>query len=213
MRIKEVEAKVGITQKNIRFYEKEGLLNPSRQRENGYRTFSDEDVARLQRIKLLRKLDVSLEDIARMLNGELGLSMGMAQHLETLCDRQKNLDTSMALAKQLAARGGVLAELDAEAELSKMAELEKEGVHFVNVEKNDKRRRTRGAYTGAALFIGVMVLVETLFIWAIMAAPMPLPISILLLGQPLVFSVLTLVVLAQRLKEIEEDEIDDYSNY
>ena len=37
MRIKEVEDLVGITRKNIRFYEKEGLLTPGRELENSYR--------------------------------------------------------------------------------------------------------------------------------------------------------------------------------
>ena len=36
MKINDVEQILGITKANIRFYEKEGLLNPSRN-ENGYR--------------------------------------------------------------------------------------------------------------------------------------------------------------------------------
>ena len=58
MRINEVEALVGITKKNIRFYEAEGLLTPRRNSENGYRDYGDADVAVLRRIKLLRKLGV-----------------------------------------------------------------------------------------------------------------------------------------------------------
>ena len=67
MRIKEVEARVGLSAKNIRFYEKEGLLCPRREAGNGYRSYTDEDVERLRRIKLLRKLDVPLSEIAVML--------------------------------------------------------------------------------------------------------------------------------------------------
>lgn len=37
MRINEVERRVGVTKKNIRFYEEEGLLKPGRNAENGYR--------------------------------------------------------------------------------------------------------------------------------------------------------------------------------
>ena len=37
MQIKQVETLVGMTQKNIRFYEKEGLLAPRREAGNGYR--------------------------------------------------------------------------------------------------------------------------------------------------------------------------------
>ena len=58
MKINEVEAAVGVTKKNIRFYEEEGLISPSREPGNGYRSYSQADVERLRRIKLLRKLDV-----------------------------------------------------------------------------------------------------------------------------------------------------------
>ena len=57
MKINEVEAAVGVTKKNIRFYEEEGLISPRREPGNGYRSYSEADVERLRRIKLLRKLD------------------------------------------------------------------------------------------------------------------------------------------------------------
>ena len=56
MKINEVEALVGITKKNIRFYEAEGLLTPRRNSENGYRDYGEVEVETLRRIKLLRKL-------------------------------------------------------------------------------------------------------------------------------------------------------------
>ena len=40
MKINQVEELVGITKKNIRFYEEQGLLNPDRNPENGYREYS-----------------------------------------------------------------------------------------------------------------------------------------------------------------------------
>ena len=69
MKINEVEAAVGVTKKNIRFYEEEGLITPSREPGNGYRSYSQADVERLRRIKLLRKLDVPLAEIREMLEG------------------------------------------------------------------------------------------------------------------------------------------------
>ena len=43
MKIKQVEELVGITRKNIRFYEEQGLLNVARA-ENGYREYHQADV-------------------------------------------------------------------------------------------------------------------------------------------------------------------------
>ena len=66
MKIYQVEELVGITKKNIRFYEDEGLLNPKRDPQNDYRDYSLEDVHTLERIKLLRKLSVPIEEIRQM---------------------------------------------------------------------------------------------------------------------------------------------------
>lgn len=62
MKIKQVEELVGITRKNIRFYEEQGLLNVARA-ENGYREYHQADVIRLQEIKLFRKMDISIEEM------------------------------------------------------------------------------------------------------------------------------------------------------
>ena len=44
MKINEVETLAGITKKNIRFYEVQGLLSPKRNPENGYRDYGEEEV-------------------------------------------------------------------------------------------------------------------------------------------------------------------------
>ena len=62
MKIKQVEELVGITRKNIRFYEEQGLLNVARA-ENGYREYHQADVDRLMEIKLFRKMDISIEEM------------------------------------------------------------------------------------------------------------------------------------------------------
>ena len=55
MTIKEVEQELGIPRANIRFYEKKNLLHPERG-ENTYREYSEEDVATLKKIIILRKI-------------------------------------------------------------------------------------------------------------------------------------------------------------
>ena len=67
MKINQVEELVGITKKNIRFYEEQGLISPERNRDNGYREYSLKDVELLNKIKLLRSVDVPIEEIRRKL--------------------------------------------------------------------------------------------------------------------------------------------------
>ena len=73
MKIKQVEELVGITRKNIRFYEDQGLLNVERA-ENGYREYHTADIARLQEIKLFRKMDISIEEMRALLEKPAVLS-------------------------------------------------------------------------------------------------------------------------------------------
>ena len=41
MTIKDVEERTGLSRSNIRFYEKEKLIEPSRNENNGYRDYSE----------------------------------------------------------------------------------------------------------------------------------------------------------------------------
>lgn len=63
MKIKEVAIKLNLTPRAVRFYEKKGLLSPSKQPYNRYRTFTEQDVWRLQTIVSLREAGMSLTDI------------------------------------------------------------------------------------------------------------------------------------------------------
>lgn len=66
MKIKETERLTGIPAANIRYYEKEGLLKPGRNKENNYREYSEEDVLRLKQIKVLRLLGITLDEIKEL---------------------------------------------------------------------------------------------------------------------------------------------------
>ncbi|UKS24290.1 MerR family transcriptional regulator [Paenibacillus sp. HWE-109] len=63
MLINEISRKLGITPRAIRFYEQKGLLAPAKQKENGYRIYTDHDAWRLQTIISLREVGMTLEDI------------------------------------------------------------------------------------------------------------------------------------------------------
>ena len=73
MRIKEVEQRTGLTAKAIRLYESKGLLTPARESENDYRDYTEEDVARLKTIAILRKLDVPVKTIKEWTDGKTEL--------------------------------------------------------------------------------------------------------------------------------------------
>lgn len=217
MKINEVEAAVGVTKKNIRFYEEEGLITPSREPGNGYRSYSQADVERLRRIKLLRKLDVPLAEIREMLEGQKTLAEGMAQQLERLNARRKDLDEAIGFCTVLEKASGNLEELDVEQTLVRLAAREEQGVTFVNIERTDRKgERIRGACIGAALFVALMAFVIVMMAWAFYSDPQeapPLPLLIVLFGIPVGCIVGTLKVLLERIEEIGKGEEDAYRNY
>ena len=91
MRINKVEELVGITKKNIRFYEEKGLLTPARNAENGYREYSEEDIVVLQKIKLFRQLSIPIEEILKLQQGYLTLEDCMRRHIIALDREEENV--------------------------------------------------------------------------------------------------------------------------
>ena len=53
MKIKDVEERTGLSRSNVRFYEKEKLIEPSRNESNGYRDYSENDVENIKKIAYL----------------------------------------------------------------------------------------------------------------------------------------------------------------
>lgn len=218
MKINEVEAAVGVTKKNIRFYEEEGLITPSREPGNGYRSYSQADVERLRRIKLLRKLDVPLADIREMLEGRRTLAEGMTLQLERLRTRRKDLDEAIGFCDVLQKDTVSLNELDVEQTLARLAAREEQGVTFVNIEQVDRKaERIKGAVVGAGLFTAIMLLAIGIQAWVFFVIDPqempPLPLLVVLFGIPAGCIVGTLKVLLDRIEEIGKGEEDAYRNY
>lgn len=100
MKINEAEQLLGITKANIRFYEKEGLLTPSRN-ESGYREYSEADIRQLKQIVILRKLGIPVQQIADILDGALPLQKALDDNIASLNDQIDALNGALALTKQL----------------------------------------------------------------------------------------------------------------
>ena len=99
MKISELEETVGMTRANIRFYEAEGLLSPHRN-ENGYREYSAEDRETLERIRLLRILGVSIEEIRMLQSGEKQLTDVLAHSLKMLEKKQNETIAARRICRQ-----------------------------------------------------------------------------------------------------------------
>ena len=66
MRIGELAERVGVSTDTVRFYERSGWLPRASRRENTYREYADADVEHLRLLIDLRRLDVPLDDAAKI---------------------------------------------------------------------------------------------------------------------------------------------------
>ena len=216
MKINEVENLVGITRRNIRFYEAEGLLIPARNSQNGYREYGETEVETLKRIKLLRKLGVPLEEIRRMqLEGTVG--DGMRRHIIALEREQANLAQSMELCRRMKDQEIRLTDLDAESWLKEMEDLEQTGTTFQNKHRFDVKLRRYGPSTAAAVVMAVLMLaIIALMIWAYVVEPAeapPMALMAVLVAIPLVVIIGVVLAMLQRWKEIGKGEMDEARKY
>ncbi len=137
MNINELERLTGITKQNIRFYEKKGLLHPMRNSENNYREYSQEDLTTLKTIKLLRKLDFSIEDIHKILSAQMPLHTILEQHLKELQTRRQKLEACIDVCKDLLKTD--TESLDLDGTFAKMEQIEQNGGKFMSIIEDYKR--------------------------------------------------------------------------
>ena len=91
--IKEAAELSGVSIKTLRHYDKIGLLVPVKS-ENGYRTYSQDDLERLQVILYYKYLGFSLDQIAELLAEEKSnLLPHLTKQLDYLTQERKRLDT------------------------------------------------------------------------------------------------------------------------
>ena len=214
MKINQVEELVGITKKNIRFYEEQGLLNPDRNPENGYRDYSLKDVDCLLKIKLLRKIDVPIEEIKRLENGGVTFEDCMKTQAKRLEDEKNNVEVMIGLCNKLENEVSDFNLVDAQAYLEELKKLEKGGAVFVDLTKNDVSKKSMaGAVLAAAVFILFMVFTIVMVIYASITVHMATPLTILFVALPLLFIIMTLTVLTQRINEIKKGEAYEARKY
>lgn len=217
MKINEVESLVGITKKNIRFYESEGLLSPRRNSENGYREYSEADIETLRRIKLLRKLGMPLEEIRAMQSGSHTVGDGMRRHLVTLEREQTNIQDAIRFCATLRDCPEKLEHLDAQALLLQMEQMEQEGTTFMDKQKTDmKRRRYVAPVIAACVMALLMAGCIWLMLWAFRVDPLgapPMPVLILLIALPAAVILGVAIALVLRIRELKDNEAEDARQY
>lgn len=83
MIVSELAKRAGVTAETVRHYTRSGLLAPKQQSQNGYRYYSDNDLARLIFVRKARLLGFGLKEITEILS--------MSEHGHSPCPRVREI--------------------------------------------------------------------------------------------------------------------------
>lgn len=107
MTIKEVEDRTGLTRSNIRFYEKEKLIEPSRNDKNGYRDYSEKDVENIIKIAYLRTLEISIEDIRNIVSDKVPLAEMIKKQTTAIQTQIEDLNKAKIMCERMLESGDI----------------------------------------------------------------------------------------------------------
>lgn len=214
MLINEVETLLNLSKKSIRYYESEGLIKPERNKCNDYRTYTKEDIEKLKKIKFLRELDVSIEEIKKLFKDTITLKECLQTRISKIETYEKNLNGIKIMCEELSENYSNLNELDVDKYLRHMNKLSKEGF-VINTKKDEKSKRILGALISGITFSLIFIIFLILITYFQFTESEKIPwilylIIVLILLVPIV-SVLFNVI--ERIKEIKGGEEDEASKY
>lgn len=130
----ELAKKCNVSVRTIQYYDERGILVPTDLTEGGRRLFSEEDVATLETICFLRDLDISIKDIAEILESEESKKV-----IELLLDEQeKNIQADVKKkTKQLENIKGI------RSSLASFKDGSKKTIHDISsiMEEKEKRKK------------------------------------------------------------------------
>ncbi len=134
MKIGEVANETGLSISNIRFYEKKGLLAPSRKEESGYRDYTSEDVNRLKTILLYRKMGLPIETIYLVFQGSVSLKVALERQAQELVKQKEEITSSLELCQKVL-KDRNLEKINVDTYFAFVTEEEKKGKHFVEIQE------------------------------------------------------------------------------
>ena len=136
--IQQIARLAGVTSRTLRYYDRIGLVPPSRIGANGYRYYDQSALVRLQRVLLLRELGLGLSQIGEVLDRQLDETAALTAHLALLRQERDRL------ARQIAAVEHTIDNMNGKEKL--MAETMFDGFDHTRYRQEVEERWGRDAY-------------------------------------------------------------------
>lgn len=107
LQVGELARRTGLTVRTLHHYDSIGLLRPSVRSDSGYRLYGRDDVARLHGIQTLRRMGLSLADVAQFLDG--GVATPSAIVSRQIGVLEQEIAQAQALRERLGAMQSIIA--------------------------------------------------------------------------------------------------------
>ena len=133
MRIGEIAEQTSLSISNIRFYEKKGLIEPTREQQSKYRDYTEEDLKQLKLIILYRKMDIPIESIYSLVKKESSLELVIEQQIQDLLAKQETIQGSIDLCQKVI-NNQAFDQLDVDYYLNYVKSEEANGTKFAQID-------------------------------------------------------------------------------
>lgn len=104
--VNEVSKLTGVSIRTLQYYDKIGLLSPTKYTESGYRLYDDAALEKLQQILIFRELEFPLKDIKDIVNrSDFDKTKALDQQIGLLELKKEHIENLLNLCKYLKVRG------------------------------------------------------------------------------------------------------------
>lgn len=213
MLINEVQYKVGLTKKSIRYYESEGLLNPKRNSNNDYREYDEKDIKDLKLIKFLRELNIPVHEIKRLKEKELTLSECMDECLRKINETERTFNRVKNMCLEIKNSNTSFEDIDITKYSETMNILNKKGFTMKDVKKKDQKKILGACLSSLSFSAIFLFFIGALTYFKITDSTFPMFLYIILItviGVPVLGTIVNLI---KRIKEIRGGEENEASKY
>ena len=214
MLINEVIHIVGLSRKSIRYYEDVGLLSPTRNKNNDYRMYTEEDIKKLKTIKFLRELDVQIKDLKLLNNNKLTLQDCLKERIKNIELEEKNYNKIKNMCTEIINANDTYENIDITKYFKEINILNKEDLKMKKKETNH-RKKILGAVISSLIFELFFIILVTTITYFQMTETDKMPwILFIFFILLFLFPIITIIInLITRIKEIKGGEEDEASKY
>lgn len=107
MTVKQVSELTGVSVRTLQYYDRIGLLKPTKLTDAGYRLYDDTALERLQQILLYRELEFPLKEIKAILDSpQFDRSKALSQQIELLQFKLEHIERLLHFARGIKLLGG-----------------------------------------------------------------------------------------------------------